>query len=78
MHYVHLLLISVILVGVLGQSVAAQTRGGFDSSGHLLMHGTPRFVLGVYDSGGGSSTAPAHWNSRSSPSPDRGGSRAFR
>jgi hypothetical protein len=61
MHYVHLLLISVILVGALGQSVAAQTRGGFDSSGHLLMHGTPRFVLGVYDSGGGYSTVPAHW-----------------
>src|SRR5262249_39542267 len=39
----------------------AQTRGGFDGNGHLTMHGTPRFVLGVYDSGGSYSTDAAFW-----------------
>ncbi|MGH9660567.1 MAG: hypothetical protein ACRD96_18605, partial [Bryobacteraceae bacterium] len=39
----------------------AQARGGFDSKGRLTMHGQPRFVLGVYDSGGGYSTDPAKW-----------------
>jgi hypothetical protein len=53
-------------MGMLGfvalASVAhGQTRGGFDGSGHLLMHGTPRFVLGVYDSGGAYSSDSAFW-----------------
>jgi hypothetical protein len=39
----------------------AQSRGGFDAKGRLTMHGTPRFVLGVYDSGGGYSSDPAKW-----------------
>jgi hypothetical protein len=51
----------------------AQTRGGFDSKGHLTMHGTPRFVLGVYDSGGGYSTDPGKWEQQIfSPTGDRG------
>jgi hypothetical protein len=42
-------------------AVHGQARGGFDAAGHLTMHGTPRFVLGVYDSGGGYSPDPAYW-----------------
>src|SRR6266849_6900789 len=45
----------------LTSAAQGQTRGGFDGQGHLMMHGTPRFVLGVYDSGGGYSTDPAFW-----------------
>ena len=56
----------LIVMGLLGFVVLAsvahgQTRGGFDGSGRLLMHGTPRFVLGVYDSGGTYSSDPAFW-----------------
>ena len=37
------------------------------------MHGTPRFVLGVYDSGGGYSPNPAHWEQQIfSPAGSRG------
>jgi hypothetical protein len=56
------LVLTIILIPVaLASAAAGQTRGGFDGSGHLTMHGTPRFVLGVYDSGGGYSTDPAFW-----------------
>ena len=48
-------------------------RGGFDDKGHLTMHGAPRFVLGVYDSGGGYSSDPAQWEHQIfSPSGPRG------
>jgi hypothetical protein len=33
----------------------------FDAKGRLLMHGKPRFALGVYDSGLGYSNDPAAW-----------------
>src|SRR5262245_43656831 len=53
--------IAILLLGAVAPTVEGQTRGGFDGSGHLLMHGTPRFVLGVYDSGGGYATDPGFW-----------------
>src|SRR5688572_14597364 len=57
----------------LASTAAAQTRGGFDSNGHLLMHGVPRFVQGVYDSGGAHSTDPAFWeNAIFAPTGPRG------
>ncbi len=68
----------LVIIGMLGFVVLAsvahgQTRGGFDGSGHLLMHGTPRFALGVYDSGGSYSTDPAFWEKAIfSPSGPRG------
>src|SRR5688572_9170118 len=55
------LAISVFLLGMFISGAQGQTRGGFDSKGRLLMHGTPRFMLGVFDSGGGFSTDAAHW-----------------
>jgi Big-like domain-containing protein len=63
----------VLLLTALASIAHGQTRGGFDGQGHLLMHGTPRFVLGVYDSGGTYSTDPAFWeNAIFSPSGPRG------
>lgn len=48
-------------------------RGGFDGRGHLTIDGRPRFVLGVYDSGGGYSTDPAKWERQIfDPAGDRG------
>ena len=35
----------------------------FDDRGRVLLHGTPRFVLGVYDSGSGYGTTDAFWES---------------
>jgi len=55
------LLIGCLLVATLAATSQAQTRAGFDASGHLLMHGTPRFALGVYDSGLSYSNDPAYW-----------------
>jgi hypothetical protein len=47
--------------------VPASTRAAmnvsFDPNGRLLMHGTPRFALGVYDSGGRYSVTEAEWES---------------
>jgi hypothetical protein len=54
-------LIAMLLLGVCASAAQAQTRGGFDAKGRLTMHGTPRFVLGVYDSGGSYSSDPAQW-----------------
>jgi len=51
----------VVLLTAWTTTAHAQSRGGFDAGGRLLMHGTPRFVLGVYDSGGSYSTDPALW-----------------
>jgi hypothetical protein len=62
-------------VGLTALTSAAQgqRRGGFDGQGHPMMHGTPRFVLGVYDSGGAYSTDPAFWeNAIFSPAGPRG------
>jgi hypothetical protein len=43
------LVLTAIRAGALEAS--AQARIAFDSKGRILMHGVPRFVLGVYDSG---------------------------
>src|SRR5438105_11029386 len=56
--------IGSLLLMTVASMAQGQTRGGFDTSGHLLMHGTPRFVLGVYDSGGSYSSDPALWESQ--------------
>src|SRR5262245_30566289 len=66
-----------LLIGCLWVATAAtalaQTRGGFDGNGHLTLHGVPRFVLGVYDSGGGYSPDPAFWeNAIFAPTGPRG------
>ena len=53
--------VGFLLVALSASAANAQTRGGFDASGHLLMHGTPRFMLGIYDSGGSYSADPALW-----------------
>ncbi|MGH7341321.1 MAG: hypothetical protein ACREKH_12600, partial [Candidatus Rokuibacteriota bacterium] len=64
---------ALLLLGTFSAVAHGQTRGGFDASGRLLMHGTPRFVLGVYDSGGAYSTDPAHWEQQIfSPTGPRG------
>ena len=39
-----LLIVVVVLVGGFAPAAQAQTRGGFDAAGRLLMHGTPRFM----------------------------------
>ena len=63
----------MVLLAAVVPAAYGQTRGGFDGNGHLLMHGTPRFVLGVYDSGGTYSTDLAFWeNAIFSPSGARG------
>jgi len=65
--------IGIMIVATTVTAAQAQSRGGIDASGRLLMHGTPRFVLGVYDSGGSYSTDPASWESQIfSPSGARG------
>jgi hypothetical protein len=49
------------------------TRAGFDAQGRVLMHGVPRFVLGVYDSGGSYSPDHAFWEQQIfSPAGPRG------
>ncbi len=53
--------LGVVFLAAMAPAAQGQTRGGFDSSGHLLMHGTPRFVLGVFDSGLGYAPDPAFW-----------------
>src|SRR5229473_135634 len=55
------LAMGLVLLAAVAPAAYGQTRGGFDGNGHLLMHGTPRFVLGVYDSGGSYSSDPAFW-----------------
>jgi hypothetical protein len=65
--------IGILLIGAMVSSAHGQVRGGFDDKGHLLMHGTPRFVLGVYDSGGGYSSDPTFWEQQIfSPTGSRG------
>jgi Big-like domain-containing protein len=65
--------IAMLVLAALVGGAEGQTRGGFDGNGHLLMHGVPRFVLGVYDSGGTYSTDPAFWEDAIfSPSGPRG------
>jgi hypothetical protein len=66
-------LTGLLVLGALASVAQAQTRGGFDAKGHMTMHGTPRFVLGVYDSGGSYSTNPAQWEQQIfSPAGERG------
>jgi hypothetical protein len=73
MHRLLPLLIGVLLIGALPAAAHGQTRGGFDDKGRLLMQGTPRFVLGVFDSGGGYSTLPSYWEEQIfSPTGSRG------
>ena len=67
------LCLALWLSGVVVSGAQGQTRGGFDAKGHLLMHGTPRFMLGVYDSGGGYSPSHPFWETQIfSPSGPRG------
>ena len=67
------LFMGILLIGALASAAHGQTRGGFDDQGRLLMQGTPRFVLGVFDSGGGYSTLPSHWEQQIfSPTGSRG------
>jgi hypothetical protein len=67
------LFMGILLSGVVASAAQGQTRGGFDDKGRLLMHGTPRFMLGVFDSGGGYSTLPSHWEEQIfSPTGPRG------
>src|SRR5438105_11735947 len=54
-------LLGVLLLAASTAVAHGKTRAGFDGQGRLLMHGTPRFMLGVYDSGGSYSPDPAHW-----------------
>jgi fibronectin type III domain protein/Big-like domain-containing protein len=42
-------------------SVRAAMNVAFDDKNRILLHGTPRFVLGVYDSGLGYSTTDSYW-----------------
>jgi hypothetical protein len=64
---------TVLLLATFTPAVDGQTRAAFDSAGRLLMHGTPRFMLGVYDSGGAYSTDPALWEQQIfSPTGSRG------
>jgi hypothetical protein len=66
-------LMGLLALTVLAPTAQAQSRGGFDAKGHLTMHGTPRFVLGVYDSGGAYSPDPALWEKQIfSPTGERG------
>jgi List-Bact-rpt repeat protein len=44
--------IGVLLVVGVSSIGRAEARAGFDAQGRFLMNGVPRFVLGVYDSGG--------------------------
>jgi hypothetical protein len=63
----------LVLLTAIAPAAYGQSRGGFDGNGHLLMHGTPRFVLGVYDSGGSYASDQAFWeNAIFSPSGPRG------
>ena len=63
----------ILVLAALAPAASAQTRGGFDANGRLTMHGQPRFVLGVYDSGGAFSTDPAKWEQQIfSPTGTRG------
>jgi hypothetical protein len=53
------------LVVVAGVSAAPKPpRTALDSQGRLLVHGVPRFVLGVYDSGGGYSPDRGAWEQK--------------
>ncbi len=42
-------------------SAKATMNIAYDEKNHVLVHGTPRFVLGVYDSGLSYSTDPTYW-----------------
>lgn len=55
---VTLVLVTIVAVSASGQAPA---RVAADRGGRLLVHGVPRFVLGVYDSGGGYSPDRGAW-----------------
>ena len=54
----------VLLVLVTSAAADKPPRMAMDGRGRLLVHGTPRFILGVYDSGGGFSPDRAAWEQR--------------
>ncbi len=59
-----MILVLVVLAVLIGHAQAqTPSRLSFDSSGHFLIHGQPRFVRGVYDSGIGWYTDPSQWES---------------
>jgi hypothetical protein len=54
----------LVVLALIGHAQAqTPSRLSFDSSGHFLIHGQPRFVRGVYDSGIGWYTDPSQWES---------------
>ncbi|HMH53572.1 MAG TPA: hypothetical protein VK548_25290 [Candidatus Acidoferrum sp.] len=55
------LLVAVLLVTVGVSAADKPPRTAMDAQGRLLVHGVPRFVLGVYDSGFGYSPDRAEW-----------------
>src|ERR1051326_2646233 len=61
MRHLRSAVVAALLVATFTSTGQGQTRAGFDGAGRLTMHGTPRFMLGVYDSGGSYSADPALW-----------------
>jgi hypothetical protein len=55
------LLLALITVGTVSAAGETPPRIGTDRQGRLLVHGAPRFVLGVYDSGLGYTPDRAAW-----------------
>ena len=55
-----LLLVSLVVVTAVSAAGKAP-RIGLDGQGRLLVHGVPRFILGVYDSGFGFSPDRGEW-----------------
>jgi hypothetical protein len=55
------MVVAWVVVVLLGGTAGADAQGrfGYDARGRFLMHGVPRFVLGVYDSGLGYANDPA-------------------
>src|ERR1041384_7669057 len=47
-----------------GAEAQTASRLSFDSNGRFLIHGTPRFVCGVYDSGGSAYLDATGWENQ--------------
>ncbi len=57
---VSLLVVPLLIAGTVS-AAGKPPRMAIDGQGRLLVHGVPRFILGVYDSGGGFSPDRAEW-----------------